>query len=58
MEEREGTCSTVRRSNTLRHSYIAEVLHPSAKARQGRTNVRREAVESLDEPRHPVRLCC
>jgi hypothetical protein len=34
------------------------VLHPSAEARQGRTNVRREAVESLDEPRHPVRLCC
>ena len=39
---------TVERSNTPRHSFIAEgVLHPSAKSRQGRTNVRREAVESL-----------
>jgi hypothetical protein len=44
---------TVRRSNTLRHSFLAEsVLHPSAKTRQGRTNVRREAVKSLDEPWH------
>lgn len=50
---------TVERSNPPRHSFIAEgVLHPSAKSRQGRTNVRREAVESLDETWHPVRLCC
>ena len=50
---------TVRRSNTLRHSFIAEgVLHPRAEARQGRTNVRREAVESLDEPWHTVRRWC
>lgn len=49
---------TVERSNTPRHSFIAEgVLHPSAEARQGRTNVRREAVKSLDETWHPVRLC-
>jgi hypothetical protein len=42
---------TVRRADTLRHSFIAEdVLHPSAKVRQGRTNVRRVAVESLNEP--------
>jgi hypothetical protein len=35
-----------------RHSFPAEdVLHPSAEACQGRTNVRREAVESLDESR-------
>jgi hypothetical protein len=47
---------TVERSDTWRHSFIAEsVLHPSAKARQGRTNVRRAAVESLDALA-PVRL--
>ena len=35
-----------------RHSSLAEdVLHPSAEACQGRRNVRREAVESLDESR-------
>jgi len=26
IEEREGTCSTVHRSNTLRHSFLAEVF--------------------------------
>lgn len=51
MKEREGTHRTVQRSNTLSHSFSAEgVWHPSAKVRQGRTNVRRVAVESLDEP--------
>src|SRR5260370_6891823 len=57
IEKREETCRTVLRSDTLRHSFIAEgVLHPSAEARQGRTKVRREAGESLDEPPPPAAL--